>query len=56
MHMLVSIGSRTNVEDADGNPEDVRRADVLEYTPSLPSTAHGTGRAAPVMRSSVFQP
>jgi glucose/arabinose dehydrogenase len=33
-HMFVSIGSRTNVEDTDGNPADVRRADVLEYTPS----------------------
>ncbi len=33
-HMFVSVGSRTNIQDTDGNPADLRRADVLEYTPS----------------------
>ena len=33
-HMFVSVGSRTNVTDTDGNPADDRRADVLEYSPT----------------------
>ena len=33
-HLLVSVGSRTNVTDTDGNPADLHRADVLEYTPT----------------------
>ncbi len=33
-HMLVSVGSRTNVADTDNNPADFHRAAVLEYTPS----------------------
>ena len=33
-HMFVSVGSRTNISDTDGNPADLRRADVLEYTPA----------------------
>jgi glucose/arabinose dehydrogenase len=32
-HMLVSVGSRSNVDDTDDNPAEVHRADVLEYTP-----------------------
>ena len=32
-HMLVSVGSRTNVTDTDGNPADVHRADVLSFDP-----------------------
>ncbi len=32
-HMLVSVGSRSNVDDTDNNPAEVHRADVLEYTP-----------------------
>ena len=32
-HMLVSVGSHSNVDDTDNNPAEVHRADVLEYTP-----------------------
>jgi glucose/arabinose dehydrogenase len=31
--MFVSVGSRSNVDDADNNPGEVRRADVLEFNP-----------------------
>ncbi len=31
--MLVSVGSHSNVDDADNNPAEVHRADVLEFTP-----------------------
>ena len=31
--MLVSVGSRSNVDDADNNPGEVNRADVLEFNP-----------------------
>jgi len=36
--MLVSMGSRSNVDDADNNPGEVNRADVLEFNPD------GTGQ------------
>jgi glucose/arabinose dehydrogenase len=36
--MLVSVGSRSNVDDADNNPGEVNRADVLEFNPD------GTGQ------------
>ena len=36
--MLVSVGSRSNVDDADGNAAEVNRADVLEFNPD------GTGQ------------
>jgi glucose/arabinose dehydrogenase len=32
-HMLVSVGSHSNVDDPDTHPEEYHRADVLEYTP-----------------------
>lgn len=32
-HMLVSVGSGSNVDDADTHPDEFHRADVLEYTP-----------------------
>jgi glucose/arabinose dehydrogenase len=32
-HMLVSVGSASNVDDADTHPKEFHRADVLEYTP-----------------------
>jgi glucose/arabinose dehydrogenase len=32
-HMLVSVGSGSNVDDADTHPSEFHRADVLEYTP-----------------------
>ncbi len=31
--MLVSVGSGSNVDDADTHPREFHRADVLEYTP-----------------------
>jgi glucose/arabinose dehydrogenase len=33
-HMLVSVGSGSNVDDADTHPKEFHRADVLEYTPN----------------------
>jgi glucose/arabinose dehydrogenase len=32
-HMLVSVGSGSNVDDADTHPKEFHRADVLEFTP-----------------------
>ena len=32
-HMLISVGSRTNVNDTDGNPADFHRAGVLQFDP-----------------------
>ena len=32
-HMLVSVGSGSNVDDADTHPKEFHRADVLEYAP-----------------------
>lgn len=32
--MYVSVGSRSNNDDTDGNPDEARRADVLEFDPS----------------------
>jgi glucose/arabinose dehydrogenase len=32
-HMLVSVGSASNVDDADTHPREFHRADVLEFTP-----------------------
>jgi len=32
-HMLVSVGSGSNADDADTHPKEFHRADVLEYTP-----------------------
>ncbi len=32
-HMLVSVGSGSNVDDADTHPNEFHRADILEYTP-----------------------
>jgi len=32
-NMFVSVGSRSNVDDADNNPGEVHRADVLEFNP-----------------------
>lgn len=32
-YMLVSVGSGSNVDDADTHPKEFHRADVLEYTP-----------------------
>jgi glucose/arabinose dehydrogenase len=32
-HLLVSVGSGSNVDDADTHPGEFHRADVLEYTP-----------------------
>jgi glucose/arabinose dehydrogenase len=33
-HMLVSVGSGSNVDDPDTHPNEFHRADVLEYTPT----------------------
>ena len=32
-HMFISVGSASNVHDADNNPKEFHRADVLEFTP-----------------------
>jgi glucose/arabinose dehydrogenase len=32
-HMLVSVGSGSNVDDADTHPREFHRADILEFTP-----------------------
>jgi glucose/arabinose dehydrogenase len=43
-HMLVSVGSGSNVDDADTHTREFHRADVLEYTPDgkfLEVYAHG---------------
>jgi glucose/arabinose dehydrogenase len=32
-HLLISVGSGSNVDDADTHPREFHRADVLEYTP-----------------------
>jgi glucose/arabinose dehydrogenase len=43
-HMLVSVGSGSNVDDADTHPREFHRADILEYTPDgkfLEVYAHG---------------
>jgi glucose/arabinose dehydrogenase len=43
-HMLVSVGSGSNVDDADTSQREFHRADVLEYTPEgkfLEVYAHG---------------
>ncbi len=32
-HMLVSVGSHSNIDDPDTHPEEEHRADVLEFTP-----------------------
>jgi glucose/arabinose dehydrogenase len=43
-HMLVSVGSGSNVDDADTHPREFHRADVLEYTPEgkfIEVYAHG---------------
>ncbi len=43
-HMLVSVGSASNVDDADTSAREFHRADVLEYTPEgkfLEVYAHG---------------
>jgi glucose/arabinose dehydrogenase len=32
-HMLISVGSGSNVDDPDTHPKEFHRADVLEYTP-----------------------
>jgi glucose/arabinose dehydrogenase len=43
-HMLVSVGSGSNVDDADTHPREFHRADVLEYTPDgkfIEVYAHG---------------
>jgi len=32
-HMLISVGSGSNVDDADTHPREFHRADILEYTP-----------------------
>jgi glucose/arabinose dehydrogenase len=43
-HMLVSVGSGSNVDDADIHPREFHRADVLEYTPEgkfIEVYAHG---------------
>ncbi len=33
-HMLVSVGSGSNIDDPDTHPREFHRADVLEYTPN----------------------
>jgi glucose/arabinose dehydrogenase len=33
-HMLVSVGSGSNVDDPDTHPREFHRADILEYTPA----------------------
>jgi glucose/arabinose dehydrogenase len=43
-HMLVSVGSGSNADDADTHPKEFHRADVLEYTPDgkfIEVYAHG---------------
>src|ERR1700677_2256202 len=43
-HMLVSVGSGSNVDDPDTHPKEFHRADVLEYTPDgkfIEVYAHG---------------
>jgi glucose/arabinose dehydrogenase len=43
-HMLVSVGSGSNVDDADTHPREFHRADVLEFTPEgkfIEVYAHG---------------
>src|SRR5271154_3776298 len=43
-HMLVSVGSGSNADDADTHPNEFHRADVLEYTPEgkfIEVYAHG---------------
>ncbi|GGA77649.1 sorbosone dehydrogenase [Edaphobacter acidisoli] len=43
-HMLVSVGSGSNVDDADTHPREFHRADILEYTPDgkfIKVYAHG---------------
>src|SRR5271154_84040 len=43
-HMLVSVGSGSNVDDPDTHPKEFHRADVLEYTPEgkfIEVYAHG---------------
>jgi glucose/arabinose dehydrogenase len=43
-HMLVSVGSGSNVDDADTHPREFHRADVLEFTPDgkfIEVYAHG---------------
>jgi len=43
-HMLISVGSGSNVDDADTHPREFHRADVLEFTPQgkfLEVYAHG---------------
>jgi len=43
-HMLVSVGSASNVDDADTHPGEFHRADVLEFTPDgkfIEVYAHG---------------
>src|SRR5580692_2961650 len=43
-HMLVSVGSGSNVDDPDTHPREFHRADVLEYTPDgkfIEVYAHG---------------
>ncbi len=32
-HLLISVGSASNVDDADTHPREFHRADILEYTP-----------------------
>lgn len=32
-HMLISVGSGSNVDDVDNNPKEFQRADVLEFSP-----------------------
>ena len=32
-HMLVSVGSGSNVDDPDTHPKEFHRANILEYTP-----------------------
>jgi len=43
-HLLVSVGSGSNIDDADTHPREFHRADVLEFTPEgkfLEVYAHG---------------
>ena len=43
-HMLVSVGSGSNVDDADTHPREFHRADILEYTPDGKFTGvYGSG-------------
>ncbi|HEX4154885.1 MAG TPA: sorbosone dehydrogenase family protein [Acidobacteriaceae bacterium] len=44
LHLLVSVGSGSNVDNADTHPREFHRADILEYTPDgkfLQVYAHG---------------